>query len=89
MEAVPSTRTQPMTEDHRGGQSCGPGEMLLQQCSSGREEATASQDTSCHCSVVPLLWLGWGGCWHFGWRSRKYLGFTNDNVLDLKVSTSL
>lgn len=61
----------------------------VKRCSSGRAEATASRDTGCHCSVVKLPWLGWGGCWPFGWRSRKDLGFTDDNVLDLKVSTSL
>lgn len=46
MEAVPSTRTQPMTEDRRGGQSCGPSETLPEQSSFGRAGATASQDTA-------------------------------------------
>lgn len=46
MEAVPSTQMQPTTEDHQGGRSCGPSEMLPEQCSSVRAEAAASRDTA-------------------------------------------
>lgn len=87
MEAVPSPRTQPTTEDHRGGQSRGPGVTLPEQSSSGRAEGCSFTGYSCRCSVAKLPWLGRGGCRPFGWRSSEDLGFADDNVLDPKVST--
>lgn len=80
MEAVPSTRTRPTTEDRRGGQSCGPGEALLKHVliRQGRGRGVPGYEPS---------WLGRGWCRPFSWGSGEDLGFTGDNMLDPKVST--